>query len=37
LQFGNTGNFTNQQEALQYASKVEDLGFEGLEISFAPK
>ena len=37
LQFGNTGNFTNQQGALQYASGVDDLDFEGGEISFAPE
>src|SRR5829696_1922608 len=37
LQFGNTGNFTNQQGALQYASGVDDLGFAGPEIEFAPE
>ena len=37
LQFGNTGNFTNQQGALQYASDADDLEFEGPEISFAPE
>jgi len=37
LQFGNTGNFTNQQGALQYASDADDLEFEGGEISFAPE
>ena len=37
LQFGNTGNFTNQQGALQYASEVDDLGFGGPGISFAPE
>ncbi len=37
LQFGQTGNFTNQQGALQYASEVDDLEFEGGEISFAPE
>src|SRR5215204_2338275 len=36
-QFGNTGNFTNQQGALQYASGVDDLGFAGPEIEFAPE
>ena len=37
LQFGNTGNFTNQQGALQYASGVDDLGFAGPEIEFGPE
>src|SRR5215203_2103849 len=37
LQFGNTGNFTNQQGALQYASEVDDLGFAGPGIGFAPE
>src|ERR687890_2335023 len=37
LQFGNTGNFTNQQGALQYASEVDDLGFSGPGIGFAPE
>src|SRR5215208_5484927 len=37
LQFGNTGNFTNQQGTLQYASGVDDLGFAGPEIEFAPE
>ena len=36
-QFGQTGNFTNQQGALQYASEVDDLGFAGLGIGFAPE
>src|ERR671916_1581991 len=36
-QFGNTGNFTNQQGALQYASAVDDLGFAGPGIGFAPE
>ena len=36
-QFGNTGNFTNQQGALQYASVVDDLGFAGPGIGFAPE
>ncbi len=36
-QFGNTGNFTNQQGALQYASVVDDLEFGGGELSFAPE
>jgi len=37
LQFGQTGNFTNQQGALQYASDVDDLEFAGPEIEFAPE
>ncbi len=37
LQFGQTGNFTNQQGALQYASDADDLEFGGSEISFAPE
>ena len=37
LQFGNTGNFTNQQGALQYASEADDIEFEGGEITFAPE
>ena len=37
LQFGQTGNFTNQQGALQYASDADDLGFAGPEIEFAPE
>jgi hypothetical protein len=37
LQFGQTGNFTNQQGALQYASTADDLGFAGPGISFAPE
>jgi hypothetical protein len=36
-QFGNTGNYTNQQGALQYASDVDDLGFAAPEVSFAPE
>ncbi len=36
-QFGQTGNFTNQQGALQYASGVDDLEFGGGELSFAPE
>jgi hypothetical protein len=35
-QFGQTGNFTNQQGALQYASDVDDLEFAGGELEFAP-
>jgi hypothetical protein len=37
LQFGQTGNFTNQQGALQYGSVADDLGFAGPGISFAPE
>ena len=37
LQFGNTGNFTNQQGALQYASDADDIEFEGMEVTFAPE
>jgi hypothetical protein len=37
LQFGQTGNFTNQQGALQYASDVDDLEFAGGELEFAPE
>ena len=37
LQFGNTGNFTNQQGALQYASEVDDLEFGAGEFEFAPE
>jgi hypothetical protein len=37
LQFGQTGNFTNQQGALQYASDADDLEFAGPEIEFAPE
>ena len=36
-QFGQTGNFTNQQGALQYASDADDLGFSGPGIGFAPE
>ena len=36
-QFGNTGNFTNQQGALQYASEVDDLEFGAGEFEFAPE
>jgi hypothetical protein len=37
LQFGNTGNVTNQQGTLQYASPVDDLEFGAPEIEFAPE
>ena len=36
-QFGQTGNFTNQQGTLQYASGVDDLEFGAGELSFAPE
>jgi len=36
-QFGNTGNFTNQQGALQYASVTDDQEFGAGELSFAPE
>ncbi len=37
LQFGQTGNFTNQQGALQYASDADDLEFGAGELEFAPE
>ncbi len=37
LQFGNTGNFTNQQGATQVFSEADDIEFEGGEITFAPE
>jgi hypothetical protein len=37
LQFGQTGNFTNQQGTLQYASEVDDLEFGAGEFEFAPE
>ena len=37
LQFGNTGNFTNQQGSLQYASGVDDQEFGAGEFEFAPE
>ena len=37
LQFGNTGNFTNQQGTLQYASVTDDQEFGGPEIEFGPE
>ena len=37
LQFGQTGNFTNQQGALQYASDADDLEFGAGEFEFAPE
>src|SRR5215208_803555 len=37
LQFGNTGNFTNQQGTLQYASEADDLEFGAGEFEFAPE
>ena len=36
-QYGNSGTFTNQQGALQYASGADDLGFAGPGIGFAPE
>ena len=36
-QFGNTGNFTNQQGTLQYASVTDDQEFGGPEIEFGPE
>ncbi len=36
LQFGQTGNFTNQQGTLQYASVLDDNEFAGGELEFAP-
>src|SRR5215204_2740981 len=36
-QFGQSGNFTNQQGTLQYASVVDDLEFGGPEIEFGPE
>jgi hypothetical protein len=37
LQFGQTGNFTNQQGVLQYGSDADDIEFEGGDITFAPE
>ena len=37
LQFGNTGNFPNQQGALQYASDADDLEFGAGELEFVPE
>ena len=37
LQFGQTGNFTNQQGSLQYASGVDDQEFGAGEFEFAPE
>ena len=34
MQFGNTGNFTNQQGSLQYGSTVDDLEFGAQETEF---
>jgi hypothetical protein len=36
-QFGNSGNFTNQQGALQFDSDADDLEFGGGEFEFAPE
>src|ERR671916_1605657 len=37
LQFGQTGNFTNQQGVLQYDSVADDLEFGAGEFEFAPE
>ena len=37
MQFANTGNFTNQQGTLQYATDADDIEFAGPETSFAPE
>ena len=37
LQFGNSGNFTNQQGVLQYASDADDLEFGAGELEFVPE
>src|SRR5215204_1253629 len=37
LQFDNSGNFTNQQGALQYVSEGDDFEFAGPESEFAPE
>src|SRR5919107_4482312 len=37
LQFGQTGNFTNQQGVLQYDSEADDIELSGPEIEFAPE
>ena len=36
-QFGQSGNFTNQQGTLQYDSDVDDQEFGGGELEFAPE
>ncbi len=36
LQFGQTGNFTNQQGVLQYDSDTDDSEFFGNDITFEP-
>ena len=36
-QFGNSGNFTNQQSGGQFFADANDLGLEGGEISCAPE
>ena len=36
-QFANSGNFTNQQGALQFDSDVDDLEFGGGEFGFGPE
>ncbi len=37
LQFGQTGNFTNQQGSLGFFSPFDDNEFEGGDITFAPE
>jgi hypothetical protein len=37
LQFGQTGNFTNQQGVGQFFSGADDIEFDGGEITFAPE
>ena len=37
LQFGNTGNITNSQGVLQYASEADDFELAGGETVFAPE
>ena len=36
MQFANTGNFTNQQGQLQYATAADDVEFAGPETEIAP-
>jgi hypothetical protein len=37
VQFGNTGNFYNNQSLYQYASDTDDVDFSGGDVEFAPK
>ena len=37
MQFANTGNFTNQQGTLQYATAADDIEFAGPETSITPE